>query len=130
MFYIFSKKTFAKTDGANVVLINGQDQTSGFSGTQAPPADGRIYTSHMLSIDPGDNTTGTITVTATTTGRTTAEPVYESDGTTPLVIDLANSPRSFPVGGSDATTSLVSVTLTNATLNGTTTVTATVASGD
>ena len=130
MFYIFSKKTFAKTDGANVVLINGQDQTVGFSGNQSPPVDGRVYISHMLSIDPGDNTTGTITVTATTTGRTTAEPVYESDGTTPLVINLANSPRSFPIGGGDSQTSLVSVTLTNATLNGTTTVTATISSGD
>lgn len=127
MFYIFSKKTFAKTDGANVVLINGQDQTVGFSGNQSPPVDGRVYISHMLSIDPGDNTTGTITVTATTTGRTTAEPVYESDGTTPLVINLANSPRSFPLVGR---ASLVSITLTNATLNGTTTVTATISSGD
>jgi hypothetical protein len=117
--------TSSKTEAVNVtvtVQLDGQDDANGpiGMGGQAP--------NHSIAIDQGDSTSGTITVTAIAWGKTTAEPVYESDGTTPLVINLATA--NEPMVRSISNKSLKSIIFTPASMNGTTDWAVTIQSGD
>lgn len=51
---------------------------------------------HQMEFIVGDNNSGTLTITATGANSSTDKPVYESDGTTAVVIDLsvANEPET------------------------------------
>lgn len=118
---IFSKGVFTNANGTNTVTLDGGDTDS--SGTYPQ---GVNFHKHQIEIDAGDNSTGTITVTGTSPSLDDAEPVYESDGTTALVIDLSESPRTFPI----ADVTLKNLKFTFATLGGSDGVTITVSSWD
>lgn len=78
------------TDGSGPKSDSGKEIGVGNAnlGAQCP--------NHSLAFEKGDSTVGTLTITATAVGKTTPEPVFESDGVTPLIIDLAdaNEPKT------------------------------------
>jgi hypothetical protein len=118
---IFSKGTFTKADGENTVTLDGGITTAGATYPQ-----GVNFHRHQIEIDAGDNATGTITVTGTAPSLSVDEPVYESDNTTPLVINLASASRTFPI----APCTLKNMIFDFDTLGGTSDVTITVSSWD
>jgi hypothetical protein len=80
-------------------------------------SNGRI---HQIAVQT-DGTAGTLAVEAVARGRTDSETVYESDGTTPLSIDLADYKSAklenyslkalrFTVADFDGTAGLITVT--------------------
>jgi len=129
MFSMFSTKTFANDDGTTTILLNGQNQTVGFAGTQEPAQDGRKYSAHTITIDAGDNVTGNITFGAIAYGRTTAEDILGGDDL-PLVLNLANELFTIPLGGGDKQYPLIAITVTLDTLGGDDPVTVSIASGN
>lgn len=89
---------------------------------ETPMADGLI---HHITVAAGDATAGTMTFSATPYGGDVAEPVYESDGTTQKVITLtAGTSRSFNL----TNYSIETLSVVNASVNGTGTITITVRS--
>lgn len=118
---IFSTGTFANDNGANTLVLDGD---TAYTNSTYPQ--GVNFHSHQIEITAGDNTTGTITVTGTSPSRSAAEPVYKSDGTTALEINLAESPRTFPINN----VTLKNLIFTFASLNGSDDVDITVSSWD
>lgn len=85
-----SSKTAAVNDPITVP-INGTDPNNQTPATTL----GNTQTKHMFTIDPGNSTAGTITVTAKVYDGPAGETVFESDGLTPVSIDLSDANKSF-----------------------------------
>jgi len=78
-------------DTAITVVLNGDAP----HGNQQSKSNGNVQNKHQLSIDPGCNSVGTVTITAKAVGGVDGETVFEEDGTTPLVIDLSDANKAF-----------------------------------
>ena len=127
MFNIISKKSFSKADGTYVVLLNGQDQSSGAANEiTAGSGMGGQCVKHSITVAAGDNTTGTIAFLVTPVGGSATEPLYEADGTTAVSMDLASAARTVTI----PLAAVQSFSFTTDTLNGDDDVTVTISSGD
>jgi len=106
------------------VPLDGTDGTT----APSPSGIGGQCPNHQLSFNVGDSTVGTISVFAQTVGGNGVETVFEEDGITPLVIDLAgaNEPITRTIEGF----SIEFFRFIPAGLNGSENITATIVSGD
>jgi len=120
-FFIKSSNTGAPDTDITVNLDGGKDGSG-------PAGKGAQAVKHMISIDPADSTAGTVTVTAQTYGGVSGETVFESDGTTPLSIDLSDVNKSFTRKLEGY--SFESITFSSSGMDGAQDWTATVNSGD
>lgn len=123
MFEVKSVRTGAP-DTVITVELDGKNEV----GSQISKTDGKQQPNHQISIDQADSTVGTLTVTAISVGKTISEPVFEEDGTTPLVIDL--SVANEPLTRSIENNSLDSIIVTGAGMDGSDDWKVTISSGD
>lgn len=123
MFRVTSARDGAP-DATITVELDGRNEV----GAQISQIDGKQQPNHQIAIDKGDSTVGTLTVTAIAVGKTTAEPVFESDELTPLVIDLATA--NEPLTRSIENNALDSIVVTGAGMDGSNNWKVTISSGD
>ena len=107
--------TIAKANGTYAFPLSANQEQNGL-------ADGRF---HVVTVAAGDSTAGTVTFSALPYGGDVIEPVYAADGTTQRVITLTSgTSRSFNIDNY----TMESFSVTNASVNGTGTITVTISS--
>lgn len=124
MFKVQSSRIGA-VDTAITVPLDGKNETGA---NLSAGSNGRQQSNHQISIDQTDSTVGTLTVTAISVGKSIAEPVFEDDGTTALVIDL--SVANEPLTRSIENNALESIIVTGAGMDGSNDWRVTISSGD